>query len=566
MGTRRTPGPLVALATGLGICAGLGVATPAYATDRFVLLNGGHDPSGNFSSHLMHLKAVYSALRERDVPAANIVVFNADGDDPAPDESTVDDAGLARELLRGTSAERLAHKLPTRNSTWDGVPMRPATAAALSAWVHSVSAELHPGDTLTLFTTDHGSRDAGLALWHEAMAPEPMVRLLDEVPEGVRVRLAMSQCFSGAFGRALVATDRADRCGVFSVPEDRVAYGCYPLPDDVEEAKVGFAFRFAAESRAAASLAALADTLRLGDDAPDVPLLTSDLFLQGWLSRSAAMSGEGPLAVPPVVMDLTVAFPSLPWPTLLEPSGGRSRFAGALMDARREAAGAREDAGTLAERFESINRGIWERAARRTPRLSELASAARTDEAAERKLLAILEKQARKDGLWPMVAALDDQLQEGIRAEWARGTEEAVMTRAAWAMQRGRALTALSASEDAASARKLQQLLACEAAPLPGTPGVATAPRGPFPLVAAAATRREPTLRLQDCDDEPAGPVLRAAPSGVSLGLLVGDRVVSWGGLPTPDCGALRVASSVQLAPAPGSVVVVRGGWTRELP
>src|SRR5262245_16139169 len=64
------------------------VPPPAAGHLYALLLNGGHRKEINYQSHLHHVRRAYALLRENGVPAENIVVFSADGDDPAPDLAT----------------------------------------------------------------------------------------------------------------------------------------------------------------------------------------------------------------------------------------------------------------------------------------------------------------------------------------------------------------------------------------------------------------------------------------------------------------------------------------------
>lgn len=52
---------------------------------QVVLLNGGGRPAINYQSHLLHIKQFTEVLLHAGIPASDIVIFNAAGDDAKAD-------------------------------------------------------------------------------------------------------------------------------------------------------------------------------------------------------------------------------------------------------------------------------------------------------------------------------------------------------------------------------------------------------------------------------------------------------------------------------------------------
>ena len=265
---------------------------------KVLILAGGLDAEQNHHSHLVHVQALQALLAARGVPAADVAVFWADGAHPAPDRSVVRATAPEADgwLLDGLDLARDLEVPPElENTVLPGA--RPASRAALKAWLAEVGPGLGAEDTLLIAVTDHGSPDpAGGTLSHielwggETWNPKELLEDLAPVPEPARVVLWMSQCFSGGF--ADLFRQRPNLCGTFSASADRVAYGCYP--DLAERSDVGHFQRLVRALERTGSLAAATDEIALTDDTPDVPHLTSDALLFAALTREAER-GNSPI-------------------------------------------------------------------------------------------------------------------------------------------------------------------------------------------------------------------------------------------------------------------------------
>ncbi len=270
-----------------------------------LMVNGGGSKAQNYQSHFLHLRRLLELLARAGVPSDHITVFSADGPAPEADMAVREIEPEADfRLLRGT---RLAAALGTQivyaNSEIPGVPLQAATRAGLTSWFKEARRRLRPGDTLLVYVTDHGSKndkdtaDNRIVLWgeKESISVKELAKLMGQLDRGVRVVALMSQCFSGSFANLMSVRARDGQpsgavCGYFSSTPDRPAYGCYP--ENRGKDNVGHSFHFfqALETSPALPQAHL-DVLAT-DRTPDVPIRTSQVYLERLLERAARDAGE----------------------------------------------------------------------------------------------------------------------------------------------------------------------------------------------------------------------------------------------------------------------------------
>jgi thiol-disulfide isomerase/thioredoxin len=268
-----------------------------------LLLNGGGMPATNYKSHLNHLRLMAKVLRDAGVPESRITILSGDGPDPAADVA-LRDAQPEEDfwLLGGTPLEE-PFRTPIRleNSSLPGFALKPATRAEIDRFFGGVGSRLKDGDTLLLYVTDHGTRNAAdtqdnrITLWGrtESLSVSELRTHLAKLDRRVRVVLLMSQCYSGSFANALPleasGLPSGNVCGYFSTTAERPAYGCYPEVRDQDD--TGHSFDFI-EELAQAGLFPEAHAAVLRSDAtPDAPLRASDAFLEGRLRKKAEAKG-----------------------------------------------------------------------------------------------------------------------------------------------------------------------------------------------------------------------------------------------------------------------------------
>jgi hypothetical protein len=217
------------------------VPEPADPTARLhvVVINGGGSRAQNYQSHFLHVQQLLRLLARVGVRPARVTVFDADGSDPGADMAVRE---IQPEedfwLLHGT---RLASVLGTQivyaNTELPDVRVEPAKKMSLEAWFKRGGKRLRAGDTLLVYVTDHGAKNAEdtsnnrITLWGEkdSISVRELGDLLGRLAPGVRVVALMSQCYSGAFAN-LVSLHARDglptgaTCGYFSSTPDRPAF------------------------------------------------------------------------------------------------------------------------------------------------------------------------------------------------------------------------------------------------------------------------------------------------------------------------------------------------------
>ena len=276
-------------------------AAEPMAPDRLhvLMINGGGDREDNFASHLSHLRQLAALLDRARVPRDHVFILASDGSNPAPDLAVRAPEPEGTWLLEGTTVGDLLRGTTSfENSTLAGYSLRPATRAELRRTFAELRTRLRPGDTLLIFVTDHGTSnprdplDNRISLWgaHESLSVRALRGLLAGLPAQVRVVSLMSQCFSGGFAYLYDVHARAQlpsgaACGYFSSTADRPAYGCYPEVRGAEE--VGHAFEFLQALSRAGGFSSAHDRVLFSDHSPDVPLRSSEVFLDEVLLRAA---------------------------------------------------------------------------------------------------------------------------------------------------------------------------------------------------------------------------------------------------------------------------------------
>ncbi|HTM45212.1 MAG TPA: redoxin family protein [Polyangiaceae bacterium] len=273
------------------------------AITEVLMINGAGNPSLNYQSHLLHLKHLRDVLLQGGIAPDHISILASDGPDTAADLSVRDvqpEADFWR--LEGTRFEfRLRTPTTLVNSALQGATLQPATQEQLTAWFAAAKDRLHPGDTLLLYVTDHGTRngpdpmDNRIMLWGQNafISVRELSALIATLDPGVRVVNLMSQCYSGGFAGLMSARGQDQEpagnvCGYFSSTADRKAYGCFA--ENLGKDNVGHSFEF---MRALGHVRGFNDAhqaVLVGDATPDVPLRTSDVYLESVLNKAAAAS------------------------------------------------------------------------------------------------------------------------------------------------------------------------------------------------------------------------------------------------------------------------------------
>ncbi|MFO0757113.1 MAG: thioredoxin domain-containing protein [Byssovorax sp.] len=289
-----------------------------------LMVNGGGNPSINYQSHLVHLKDMRALLLASGVMPDQISILSGDGDDPAPDLATRE-VQTEPEFWRLASTRvgrRLDNPVNTVSSSIDGVKLTVASKANVGAWFEREGHKLKGGDILLLYVTDHGTHpnneplDNRIMLWgkDEFINVRELGTLVRTLPPGVRTVMLMSQCYSGAFAKVALGAEGGpdgNICGYFSSTADRPAYGCF-LENKGKDA-VGHSFHFTRALGASGRFEAAHEAVLSADVSPDVPLRTSDLYLDEVLSKAAADQKKSVAEVADEALRETLKGPPASW-------------------------------------------------------------------------------------------------------------------------------------------------------------------------------------------------------------------------------------------------------------
>ncbi|MDG1478044.1 MAG: hypothetical protein P8R54_00570 [Myxococcota bacterium] len=524
-----------------------------------VLINGGHKAQSNYESHLVHLEEMADVLDARGVSAA--AVFSSDGEDDGKDMAVrAPFEHPDRWLLEGTC---LANRLPKTHLTdtpWDG-PRQPASAEALSAWFSDPP--LSAGDTLLLYTTDHGWRDketgaAGLWLWGEKAEPDDLSGWLTGVPDGVTTVMVMSHCYSGAFAETVMdgALD-GTTCGFFSAPKDRRAYGCYP--EGRASKTMGHGFRFIDALADAASAAAAHERVLVTDRTPDVPQVTSDLYLHRIVSLDAAQDAARLPEHVDALLDGAVSDPLI-----------AAMAAGVGLPVP----GSMAEVAALRAQLEASEPLVSTRDSMWSARLQDLVTGNACGPGVDAgrlqadALTTLLRQHAEDAGAWSLMAQVATAQQEAADIRWRMEVREAVLMRIEGRLMALAGEAILTQRGRRPQRRVLKSLRRCEAAPL-GAPGLDAVPL-PAAWPSLEADLSSPVLSpsllglgLEDSTDEPGAMVVVrviADRPAQAAGFQLGDVVLG-----PPDAlfvlpGQARAWAAVQQVGVPVMLQVRRQG------
>ncbi len=271
-------------------------ATAEAKITNAILLNGGHNPTSNYLSHLNHLEDLTRHLLAAGFPNHTISILSADGKDPGKDLARRDPKPDRYRLIEGTRAgKRLRPQTELIDTTWRGPSFEEATISALEGEFTRFQGSEGQGQKLFLFVTDHGTLNKEdpannhISMWKEKLSVEELRSMLGLLPETTSTTMVMSQCYSGSFAELIFDPDGSEPdgsvCGFFSTTRDRRAYGCYPEGRDRD--RIGHAFRFIEALDRVETTAEAHWQVIETDATPDIPLATSDLYLLRTLEAAA---------------------------------------------------------------------------------------------------------------------------------------------------------------------------------------------------------------------------------------------------------------------------------------
>jgi hypothetical protein len=216
-------------------------ATIVPARSHFLLVGGGPKPSASQAQIEYNVTWVRESLREL-APGSPVTTWFANGSGPASTSvkqlSRIEAPDPALDALASVYGESTENRLRyRRHEVRDvrGATTRDSLLPALEQYLRT----LGPGSQAMLVYNGHGSwspdrAENALRLWDEtALSVRDFERLLSAVDSTVPVRFVLTQCYSGAFARAVhpeaehsLELARGQRCGFFAESSERESEGC----------------------------------------------------------------------------------------------------------------------------------------------------------------------------------------------------------------------------------------------------------------------------------------------------------------------------------------------------
>lgn len=228
-----------------GVSAGTGCAE-----DFFLTIGGGYSPSGNQASLENNALFFQRALRDVGLNDRPNDVFFSDGESEELDLQVMDPNSVpkANRLMAEFFGSRTDLGLSYRNHRVPNV--RDSTKPDnIRRWFKDVGSTIKADDRLLIYVTAHGNRSSDrqnafnttIATWNStSIRMTKFVRMLDTLPEGVRVVAVMVQCHAGGFARFIFKGGDPDlglssqhRIGFFATVHDRPAAGCTAAVDEL---------------------------------------------------------------------------------------------------------------------------------------------------------------------------------------------------------------------------------------------------------------------------------------------------------------------------------------------
>lgn len=348
------------------------------ATDYFLTIGGGYNPSGNQASLEANVVFFQQILEEKHHGPRRHDVYFADGHDEAADLQVLATKPRkenlpATDVLAALHRRRGAEQVEYRNHQVS--PISGALDPALiRADIEGIAKKAQPGDRLIVYVTAHGSpggRGGGgnapsgdshnttIDCWKERrITAREFTRWLNGLPSSVPVVLVMAQCYCGGFAHTIFEDlDPAKglsthvRTGFFAQQHNLPAAGCRPDISNDAEFSSYFWGAIAGRTRTGApvtevdldgngavSFSEAYAYAVIASPTIDIPLKSSDALLRKF-SRIGGDKSNTPEEKPsdkpadgdkPVEADATAAAetePSTPQPELAAMTGSLKGFA-----------------------------------------------------------------------------------------------------------------------------------------------------------------------------------------------------------------------------------------------
>ena len=300
--------------------------TSVLATDHFIIISGGPTARSSGVQIEFNVNWVVASLHDL-LPDAVVSVFFANG--KGAEKATVEliarreDVPPQLSALASIYGAETANRLRYRShrvANVEGATRKDILVPELGRRLES----LRPGDQAMIIYNGHGSwatdrAENSLRLWEEtSLSVREFEKILGRVDPAVPVRFVLTQCFSGAFARA-VHTDadharelaRGQRCGFLAESSERESEGCSASVElgDYRDYTTYFFAGLTGKDRLGRPVAAAKDRDGDGRITPfdahlytlvegyngDLPRSTSEDYLERWQPWQVRWVGTGTL-------------------------------------------------------------------------------------------------------------------------------------------------------------------------------------------------------------------------------------------------------------------------------
>lgn len=323
----QSSGLLTAKLLSISMCWLFG-AQPVLATDYFLTVGGGYNPSGNQASLEANVVFFQKVLAEGHREQCRHDIYFADGKDPAADlqilaEKPAKSNTPATDLLASLHRRRGQIHVTYRNHCVTEIA-GPLDPALIRSSLDTLAKTAKSGDRLIVYVTAHGSAgpkgdqfNTTIDCWNERkITAREFTQWLNKLPADVPVVMVMAQCYCGGFAHTIFqGLDKTRglapqlRAGFFAQQHDLPAAGCRPDIEHDEEFSSYFWGALAGRSRngvpiegcdidgnGAVSFAeAYAYAVTAGETI-DIPLRTSEVVLRTYSRLTAAKADDAPRA------------------------------------------------------------------------------------------------------------------------------------------------------------------------------------------------------------------------------------------------------------------------------
>ncbi len=241
------------------------------ATDYFLTIGGGYQPSANQASLEANVLFFQKVLLEKHSGSRTQATFFADGIDSESDlqvlttpiATAAEKDTPATDLLQRLYSFRSNQSVEYRNHRISPVS-GPNSPPSISSSLKHMCSSMKAGDRLIVYVTAHGGSAKGknkfnttISCWDDqSISAREFTAWLDAVPTTVPVVMVMAQCYCGGFAHTVFnnanrndgLSDRL-RVGFFAQQHDLPAAGCRPDIENDEEYSSFFWGAFVGRSR-----------------------------------------------------------------------------------------------------------------------------------------------------------------------------------------------------------------------------------------------------------------------------------------------------------------------------